>query len=283
MTIDILKNYQSILADDINSICKPLTEFDITFFHYVRKFKDNSRINISNKPKWIEHFYNKKFYLAGSLQGKNEFYDSSYFLWETLKEQEIYVDAREYFGVDHGITIIKTLPDSVEFIHFGADRHNQQVINFYLSNIDFLNRFTLYFKEQAKHLINRALLNKIYPPSLNSNPSRDDLKIINHGLIKISLPKQQEFLRATRIKHYHLHSPYGPVNITEHEMVCLLGLLEGETASEIAARLGKSKRTIETHLDHIKRKLDCNTKSELIKKLIAKGFVFQGKLWQVFI
>ena len=283
MAVDILKHYQSILTSDISSICQPLTEFGITFFHYVRKFKDNSRINLSNQPKWIEHLYNKKFYLTGSLQGKNELYESSYFLWTTLKEQIIYTDAREAFGIDYGITLIKTLPDSVEFVHFGADRHHPQVINFYLSNIDFLNRFTLYFKDRAKHLINRALLNKIRPDGLNLKPSADDLEIINHGLIKLAPQKQQQFLHATKIKHYRLRSFYGTVNITENEIICLLGLLEGETASEIAARLGRSKRTIETHLDHLKQKLDCNSKSELIKKLIAQGFIFQGKLWQVFV
>lgn len=283
MTIDILKNYQSVLREDISFICKPLTKLGITFFHYVRKFKDNSRINISNKPKWIEHFYDKKFYLTGSLQGKNELYDSSYFLWQTLKEQDIYTDAREYFNIDYGLTIIKKLPDSIEFAHFGADQYNGQVINFYLSNIDFLNRFTLYFKEQAKHLLKRALLNKIHPAGINLSTSSDDLKIITQGLIEIVPQKRQEFLHATKIKHYHLKSTYGSIEITEREVDCLIGLLEGETAPETASRLGKSKRTVETHLNNMKQKLDCRTRSELIKKLIAKGFVFQGKLWQIFI
>lgn len=283
MTIDILKKHQLILTSDISSICKPLVELGIDFFHYVRKFKDNSRISISNKPEWIEYFYDKHFYLAGPLEGKNELYNSSYFLWETLKGQEIYTDAREYFNIDHGITIIKPLPDSIEFVHFASNRHNQQVINFYLSNIDFLNRFTLYFKDQAKPLINQALRNKIYPPNINLKPNPDDLKIINHGHIALLAQKQQEFLRATKIKHYQIHSPRGPVNITAAEVECLLGLLEGETAPETGSRLGKSKRTVETHLDHLKQKFDCHTKSELIKKLIAKGFVFQEKLWQIFI
>lgn len=283
MAIDVLKNYQPILASDISQICQPLTEFGITFFHYVRSFKDNSRINISNKPKWIEHFYNKKFYMTGSLAGKNELYDSSYFLWSTLKYQDIYTDAREYFDIDYGITIIKKLPDSTEFVHFGANHGNGQVVNFYISNIDFLNRFILYFKDQAKALIDRALRNKIRPSSFNCTVNPEDLKIISQGLLKIVPQKQQDFLHATKIKHYHLSSHYGPVEITAREVDCLIGLLEGKTAPEIASRLGRSKRTVETHLNSVKQKLDCNTKSELIEKLIAKGFLFQGKLWQVFI
>jgi DNA-binding CsgD family transcriptional regulator len=283
MIDDILKNYKTILASDISTICKPLEDFGITFFHYVRRFPDSSRINISNKPEWIEQLYTDNLYLGGALDWNNKYYQTSYFLWSTLTTQKIYIYAREKFDVDHGITLIKKLPDnSVEFAHFGAKKADGHVINFYLANIDFLNRFVLYFKEQADTLINKAIQNKIIVPIYNRKVNQQDLKIITQGHIENLWERHRDFLCKTKIKKYQMETQYGPVKLTNRELDCLIGFLEGKTASEIADTVFRSKRTIEKHLEHIRQKLCCNTKAELIAKLMDKGFVFHDKIWRVF-
>ena len=63
------------------------------------------------------------------------------------------------------------------------------------------------------------------------------------------------------------------INLTPREEEILFYLIRGKTARGIAAILGLSMRTIETYLQHIKNKLGCQNKSELIELLLSKGFM----------
>jgi DNA-binding CsgD family transcriptional regulator len=59
------------------------------------------------------------------------------------------------------------------------------------------------------------------------------------------------------------------VHFTNRENDVLRLLIRGKTAREIAAVLGLSKRTVEHHLENMRAKLEVNSKSELIEKVIA--------------
>lgn len=61
--------------------------------------------------------------------------------------------------------------------------------------------------------------------------------------------------------------------LTNQESLCLFYLLRGKTAREIGQILNRSHRTIEIHIDHIKKKFSCSKKSELIEKAISLGFL----------
>jgi DNA-binding CsgD family transcriptional regulator len=58
------------------------------------------------------------------------------------------------------------------------------------------------------------------------------------------------------------------VNFTNRENDVLRLLIRGKTAREIAAVLELSKRTVEHHLENMRGKLQVNSKSELIEKVI---------------
>lgn len=72
---------------------------------------------------------------------------------------------------------------------------------------------------------------------------------------------------------YTIVEDFEEFNLTKKEVICLFYLLRGMTAKEIALTLSKSIRTIEKHIIHIKQKLNCNSKSEVIAKAIEYGFV----------
>lgn len=63
------------------------------------------------------------------------------------------------------------------------------------------------------------------------------------------------------------------IYLTVRENECLFLLLHGGTAKQIAQTLHLSRRTVETYIDNIKIKFDCNSKSELISKAIALGYL----------
>jgi DNA-binding NarL/FixJ family response regulator len=53
----------------------------------------------------------------------------------------------------------------------------------------------------------------------------------------------------------------------------LIGIAEGLSNKQIAARLGVSARTVETHRGHIMRKLDIHTIAGLTRFAVSEGLV----------
>jgi DNA-binding CsgD family transcriptional regulator len=86
--------------------------------------------------------------------------------------------------------------------------------------------------------------------------------------LDITLQKQQnQDLAKMKIKAL-VHK----FKLTPKELICINHLLLGKTATEMGIALEVSPRTIETHLSHIKDKLYCTSKSQLIAQLIKLGF-----------
>lgn len=67
---------------------------------------------------------------------------------------------------------------------------------------------------------------------------------------------------------YLPNSQFGDMYFTKREQTVISHLVRGRTAKEIGELLFISKRTVETHIDHIKSKANCTSKSELIDKLV---------------
>lgn len=65
------------------------------------------------------------------------------------------------------------------------------------------------------------------------------------------------------------------IYLSKQETLCLHYTIEGKTAKEVALIIGLSYRTVESYLAHIKVKLNCRTKSELIDCALSGGFYFK--------
>lgn len=78
---------------------------------------------------------------------------------------------------------------------------------------------------------------------------------------KLAHQKFIEHIGLTSISNY---SPNQSSLITTRELDVLILLAKGKTAKETARHLGISPRTVETHIENAKNKLNCNTKSDLI-------------------
>lgn len=63
----------------------------------------------------------------------------------------------------------------------------------------------------------------------------------------------------------------GDTKLTKRETQCLYLLLKGKTSREIGQIWNRSIRTIQRHVENIKIKLSCRTKSELIGKVLEEG------------
>ncbi len=92
------------------------------------------------------------------------------------------------------------------------------------------------------------------------------------GVLCISIDITEQKHLKQELQQAKLDLAIQKLGITPRELDCIDQLLLGKTATEMAKILNISPRTAETHLEHIKNKLGCFKKSELITKLIKIGF-----------
>ena len=59
--------------------------------------------------------------------------------------------------------------------------------------------------------------------------------------------------------------------LTRREVECMYYLLRGQTAKGTANVLGLSRRTVESYIENVKGKLCCNSKSQLVSKILESG------------
>ncbi|MFA6036964.1 MAG: LuxR C-terminal-related transcriptional regulator [Legionellales bacterium] len=69
--------------------------------------------------------------------------------------------------------------------------------------------------------------------------------------------------------------------LSQRQQECLFYLLRGKSDKDIAKRLNISSRTVESYINEIKHKMNCNNRSEIIEKSLNEGllhhFLFQKK------
>jgi DNA-binding CsgD family transcriptional regulator len=74
--------------------------------------------------------------------------------------------------------------------------------------------------------------------------------------------------------NYIIDRSHQTLPLTEKQEICLFLLIRGKTMKQIAFIMGISIKTVEDHLNSIKTKLACYTKSQLIEKAIDSGFFY---------
>lgn len=244
----ILKNNHFFLtsAPEIKAITKPLLSLGITYFGYSRYYNNGGRLWLCNTPENLENYYSTKQYRIGNTECHPSTYQPQIALWSTLPNQLVFESSRQ-LGVDHGIFIIDPQEDYCEFFSFASTPDNYKIINTYLTHIDFLKKFSHYFKETAKDIINIGEDNKLFLP-YHSNA----LPQINTSPL----------LTETAVL---------PTKLTNRQLACAKQLVKGYTVKEIAAQQNLSPRTVETYLNNIKTKLFCRNKTELITKLLENN------------
>lgn len=240
------------LSLDAFDVCRPFfEETGLNAFSYSRLFKDGMRSEVWSDAAAFDHTFNKARYIVGAYTPKYFAQDERYSVLE--KKVETYpkrlceryrnqlVDQREYFDHDNCFAILNHEPEFCEYFIFYAPRSNIMAVNFYLNNIDRLEKFSSHFLQSAGTLIERADRHRI-----RSVRNAGDMWDKNQSLAE---------------------------NLTSREKDVAKLVVTGATIKEIGVALGISPRTVESHVENLKLKLGCVKKSALIKQLYAhKGY-----------
>lgn len=77
-----------------------------------------------------------------------------------------------------------------------------------------------------------------------------------------------------RGKYFILKSgPFAGLAFSKKQLTLLQHMMMGYSAAEIGRLLNRSKRTIEGHIEHLKNKLQCTSKAEIIRWALTSGLL----------
>ena len=232
---------------DVAALCAPLFQkLDLNYFHYGRFYRDGSLAVLYSRMDWHDCFYKNKFKTTVPLANQEiKFGQYQVCLWRGSVSDDTLSTARNFTNLDHPINVTIAHKDYFEGFAFATRTGNDSIINTYFNNMDLLLNFTRYFKDQAAELIEKSEQNRFILPKAQQ---ADGLKILDNVSSALTMV-----------------GAYGEVAITFKEFEALRLLCRGLTIREIAYRLKRSARTIEMHFNHLKAKLGCKRKSQLIE------------------
>lgn len=238
--------------DAIQSICKPL--FDntrVTYFSH-STLKNNQFFEISTHYEFTEAYFLRKYYHHGIHALKN-IPNSLNVVWDLISVEGKTKEMIEYtnqLGFGHTFSIIKNDNESIECFHFSGQLGDNAINQQYQFCLDFLYRFTLYYKETVNSHKN---LRRMYETHFVL--SEEQRQFHSEQLIT-EIPSNLLDLNKYVIN-------FNKSAISKREIHCLYLLNRGKTLEDIAIILNISHRTVKEHIKNIKDKLNCQTLFQL--------------------
>lgn len=257
---------------DVRNICEPLWRYcNIAYFSYVRIYHDNTYMRLCSHGEWTDYCIEKN-HCAIAINRALQQSGNGFLVWARKNEAGSISESVGYLDDDHGISLIATYKNYIEIFTFAAPSENKEIVYFYLHNTEVLKKFSFYFKEKAQNLILLAS-QKSNRLKLGAVQDFDKYYEVLHTAV------EKEFLKNINVKKYYFCFDDEEVVFSAIEVDCLRYLLKGFSVKEIAVLRNVSKRTIETHFEHVKDKLHCATRYVLLKKLLDQHM--DKKLWDL--
>ncbi|MFI5343265.1 MAG: LuxR C-terminal-related transcriptional regulator [Chlamydiales bacterium] len=256
-TIQELLRFTEKFHDKIHRFCQPLINcFGINEFDHCILSNSGKWTGVNLKRAWAEHYFSQSFHLVDpSMRHPNNFQSGVIFSKEIDDEDTniILHSAKTKFNVHLNLVLSNKTNTGIEFFIFGTANAYQSVKLY--NELPMLRLFIKRFKEEF-HSLYRDL---------------DDYQVDVASLIGPSFQKLNIQLFTEQRNHHRFLQEMGIetlANLSNREKDVAKCLTKGYTASQISKELFISTRTIEHHLEHLKDKLDCFSKSELIQKVL---------------
>lgn len=126
---------------------------------------------------------------------------------------------------------------------------------------DFDFHWNLYADKMREN--DKKVIQAHYPVHATETSQRPDGIVRQLTTYKIPLYKDNQLMGLLGISSEHSMSNF-QTRLTPREQTCIALMAQGSTDKEIAAKLGISSRTVETHINSSKEKLNVNSRAELI-------------------
>jgi DNA-binding CsgD family transcriptional regulator len=257
-----LRNNHLFLSSgtDIKEICKPLQFLNTHLFTYMKNFHDGTQIYLSSEPQWVEDYFSLKLYESSYFEGDPASYVSGFKWWPEASDLPVFTHGRDYYDSRYGITLCQQTEDGCEFYFFSSGQNNKAMMDVYLNNLDLLEAFAVYFKEAAAPLLrkcdNSKINRQLAHPEVQSQECHIQRELFLQHIGNVH-PALERFLMRFE-------------KLTPRERECLNHIVTKSSTTDVAAAMGISIRTAETHIQRILDKLHFRSKNELIIELFAQ-------------
>jgi DNA-binding CsgD family transcriptional regulator len=245
--------------DKLKAFVAPLEDYlGVSQFYYYRITNSGHYASAGSNPEWRDfYFWEKQYLLCPVFRHPDNFQTGLIDLraFQDEKMNRLTKTAKESYDVNFSLQFTKRTAWGIEVFGFGIDTDDPLHHMALLNELSLLKLFIRRYKETFFPL-NRVLEDNQADIASEIGPSFFKLTA---PVKKILDPKARAaFLKKMGVT---LSSPLSPreTEIASH-------LLEGNTALDIAALLHLSKRTVEHHIERLKNKLNCDSKTDLIKK-----------------
>lgn len=255
------QNLAIVSHQRVFAICNLLfRSTQVNYFDYTREYDDYSRIWLGTNPHWTLYLYDKEYVKVTDFRKNGKLLNTGWYTWDGLaksvhfqKERELFYsklsDAKNCFKIMNGIALVENQHQFREYYSFGTNNPDCQIIDEYLLHKESFDTFILYFKQEAHDLIKKA------------NDQRIILPYSRKEKIFIDPPENQN---CFEIDKYFLNGKYRDIYLSKRQYECLKYLAQGNKIKAVAKILAISPKTVESHLELIKRKLSCHTTSQLL-------------------
>lgn len=244
-------------ADEIRKYCKELSRsFNLCHFWYYRLTHDGHIASLGTHLGWMEYFASEEFYLKYPYVRQPKYLKDSIVLHKDSQEEalkEIYSSCREKFGMQQSLQILQKTPEGIEEFGFSSKSSSDVQTSIFINEIPLLRLFIKQFRKD-----NQRILRKIEDDQVNIAEMMGADFYNRKTLVDSQFPEKGALLERMGIR--------SGVSLNPVEVDTMKLLLDGYSASQIAGRLHRSKRTIEHRIERMKNKLECESKVELIQK-----------------
>src|SRR3990167_10042678 len=206
-------------------------------FSLRRFYNDGRFFYLSTDTKCLTHYYQQGYHLLGDFH-KHIHAESpiKYSLGDHWDKKDknywtVIGDGTRNFNNGHVLTVLKASSTHVNVFNLAADSQNDSINNAYLNNLSSIDKYLSHLLIKADAFLNNVIFNPFYA----------QYQTVNNHCAESNVKK-----------------------ITYREFQCLELLSKGMTMKGIAKILNFSPRTVESHLLHLKDKLGCPYKEDLI-------------------
>lgn len=234
----------------------------INFFNYAKISDQGQVLDIGMGDVWHDwvQYFNKTYLKYPSITSSRLVSGFNY--WKNNKNQYLTLtqeDARQHYDLDARIECIQKDPFNGCFhvFSFGARCKNaDKAYTFYGLHRGKLLKFIYHFHSASKRLIT------LY------DQSDAIVQIPNYNLADVKDPQKRDYAEELRKESVKFNIT------TDREFEMMIMFASGQTTVKIAEKLNKSVSTVETHLNHIRKKLKLTNRADFRKYLDAEDFSF---------
>ena len=147
----------------LKEISEPLRPFGITYFCY-NKFvgKDKTMILCPRLPKFREQFGYSLDREVVEPQLDQIHQHKEFLFWQHYDPGNPVLEHLREDNINHGLTLFRKLEEDIyESFHFATTNDNEQIQNYYFSNLSLLNLFSDYFVDRMSDIIDHQAPGKL--------------------------------------------------------------------------------------------------------------------------